>query len=129
MKYKYHGLELTSKVNLSEANGKGAIELDWSTYDISNKYFVVYRKQENEEWKTIVNLENKFNDNKYIDNLGNDKNSPEILNINIKANQENNSINTNINVQDKGSMYTYYIESYDINSNILLSKSNEIKIT
>ena len=118
-------LKLTSKVNLSAANGKGTIELAWSGYDISNKYFVIYRKQEGEEeWKTIVGLEEKFNESSYIDNLANDKNSPTVPEINIEENSENNKIEITSIVVDSGTKYTYYIESYDNSTGTLISKSS-----
>lgn len=103
------------------------IELDWLSYDISNKYFVIYRKQEGEkEWKTIVGLEEKFNGNKYIDNLSNDKNLPTIPNINIEKSSENNNITILPTATDTGNKYTYYIEAYD-NTNILINMSNVTK--
>jgi hypothetical protein len=114
-------LVLTSTVNL---NGKGTIELDWPDYDIKNKYFVIYRKQEGEEmWKTIVTLDEKFNSNKYTDNLANDKISPTISNINMKGNSENNKIEISSTSTDTGIKYQYYIESYDINTNMLINSS------
>lgn len=86
-------LVLTNKVNLNGANGKGAVELDWSSYDTTDKYFVVYRKQENEtEWETIVPLEQKLTGGKYIDILGNDKAKPSNPSISIEENITNNNI-------------------------------------
>ncbi len=118
-------LELTSKVNINGADGKETIELDWSEYDISNKYFVIYRKQEGEEeWKKIVSLEEKFNENSYIDNLANDKNNPSTPNINIEGNLENNNVNITTTSEDIGTRYQYYIESYDSNNMNLLNISN-----
>ncbi len=117
-------LVLTSEVNLTANNGKGAIELDWSSYDISDKYFIIYRKEEKaEEWETIVSLEEKFNRSSYVDNLANDKKVPNAPNIVINGNGENNSINISASSGDNGTKYTYYIEAYD-STGTLLSKSN-----
>ena len=118
-------LTLTSKVNLQAENGKGVIELDWSIYDLEDKYFVIYRKQENEtEWETIVPLEQKLTEGKYTDTLGNDKKNPSALTINIEENGQNNNIGIAANATDTGTKYSYYIEAYDSKSNTLLSKSN-----
>ncbi len=47
-------LVLNTNVNLNAANGKGGVDLDWSTYDATNKVFKAYQKKENsEEWETI----------------------------------------------------------------------------
>lgn len=118
-------LKLTSKVNFNGANGKGAVELDWSGYDVSDKYFVIYRKQKgDEQWKTIVTLDGKYNNNKYVDNLGNDKEKPTEPEINIVDDVANNLINISSKAIDNGSNYVYYIEAYDKDTQMLLSKSD-----
>ncbi len=115
-------LELTSKVNIIGVNGKGTIELDWSKYDIQNKYFVIYRKQEGEkEWKTIVSLEQKLTGGKYTDILANDQAKPSTATINIKGNSEENNIQIISTSTDKGTKYTYYIEAYDLENTLLAS--------
>lgn len=114
MKQKCHGLTITSKVNLNTSNKKGEIELDWSNYDTQNKYFVIYRKKEDEaNWETIVNLEQKYTGNSYIDTLANDKEIPTDPNINIEKITENNNIQITAKSQDSGTKYMYYVESYD----------------
>ena len=51
-------LELTTEVNLTAANGKGGVDLDWSTYDAENKIFKVYQKKEDqEEWESISTVD------------------------------------------------------------------------
>ena len=91
--YEVPQLILTSKVNLNVANGKCGIELDWSSYDLEDKYFVIYRKQENEtEWKTIVSLDQKLTRGKYTDTLGNDKTKPSAPSISIDGKTESNNI-------------------------------------
>lgn len=120
-------LELTSKINLSGATGKGIVELDWSGYDIVNKYFVIYRKQEGEEeWKPIVNLDEKFNGSSYVDNSANDNNISNAPNIKIEASRENNNIEITALGEDVGTKYMYYIESYDATDLSLLSRSSNI---
>lgn len=105
--------------------GKGNITLDWTEYDTTNKYFVIYRKQEDEEeWKIIVDKEERFNGNRYIDNLGNDIAKQNVSDITIQKDIVNNQIIMNSNATDNGTKYKYYIESYDINTNILIAKSN-----
>ncbi|MCI8291079.1 MAG: hypothetical protein HFJ25_02330 [Clostridia bacterium] len=123
-------LKLTSKMDLTASNGKGAVKLDWSNYDINNKYFVIYRKQEGEEqWKTIIGLQDKFNKCLYIDNLANDKVKPEISNINIIGNLDKNSMDVFVNSEDSGNKYIYYVEAYDMNDvSLLLSVSNDVEI-
>lgn len=123
-------LEVKSKVVLDETNEKGVIELDWSNYDISNKYFVIYCKQEGEEqWKTIVNLDEKFNSYKYIDNLANDKVVPKVNNINIIKNAHQNGICIFFNSYDEGTKYMYYVEAYDSNDvSLLLQSSNIVEV-
>ncbi len=117
-------LKLTSTANLNTTNGEGEIILDWSSYDIEDKYFVVYRKKENEtEWKTIVSLEEKLTGSTYTDILANDEANPSTPNITITGDVENNNINITANSSDSGTKYTYYIEAYD-NTGTLLSKSN-----
>ena len=78
-------LLLRSEVNLEGANGKGSITLDWTGYDITNKYFVIYRKQEGEEeWTTAVGLDAKLNSNTYVDVLGNDIAKPTLPEMTIE---------------------------------------------
>lgn len=121
---KYLGLVLTSKVNLNTANGKGEVELDWSGYDLEDKYFVIYRKEENaNDWETIVSLEEKLTGGKYIDTFGNDKGNPSTPTINIEGNTQNNKIQLTQNATDTGTKYLYYIEAYD-SGDTLLSKTN-----
>jgi len=116
---------LTSQVNLELEGGKGVVVLDWSNYDKTNRYFVIYRKRENEtEWETIVSLEDKLCNNTYTDNTANDKTSPTIPNLEIEENTETNEIKVNTNSIDSGNKYTYYIESYDSTTNTLESQSN-----
>lgn len=117
-------LVLTSSVDLNIADCKGGIVLDWSTYDITDKYFVIYRKEDSNDWKTIVGLDEKFNNNKFIDILGNDKNVPSIPNVDIIANGENNNIDVTVNAIDSGTKYYYYIEAYDSTSGELVAISN-----
>ncbi len=91
--YEVPQLMLTSKVNLSAANGKGGVDLDWSSYDLEDKYFVVYRKQENEtEWEKIVPIEQKLTGGKYTDILANDQTKPSVPSISIEGKSENNNI-------------------------------------
>lgn len=118
-------LVLTSRVNLNTQEGMGEIVLDWSGYDIYNKYFVIYRKQKgSQDFEKIVNLEDKFNGNSYVDSFGNDKASPYAPNISITGNESQNNLQINVNSNDTGSSYTYYVESYDSNNLELLSVSN-----
>jgi hypothetical protein len=120
-------LVIKSEVDLSAQNGKGGIRLDWSEYDILDKYFVIYRRQEvEEEWKTIVSLDEKFNGSKYIDNLGNDESEPSIPNISVSGEVKNNNIQISSNATDIGNKYMYYVEAYDMNMISLLSKSNMV---
>ena len=113
-------LILTSKVDLNLADGKGGIILDWSSYDITDKYFVIYRREENQsDWKEIVSLDDKLCDNKYTDILANDKNKPTVPVININGDMENNDIKIESNSMDNGDTYSYYIEAYDINGTLL----------
>lgn len=115
---------LTSEANLNTQNGKSEIVLDWSSYDVSNKYFVIYRKQENsQDWKRIVDLGDKFNANQYVDVFGDDKNTPTIPNINVSENVEQNNIHINVSANDFGTKYKYYVESYDLESLELLNLS------
>lgn len=107
-------LVLTSSVDLSLLDGKGGVVLDWSGYDISDKYFVIYRKEENSsDWECIVSLEEKYCNNKFIDNLGNDKNVPSITSIDIEGDRKNSDIGLTVNATDSGTKYYYYIEAYD----------------
>ncbi|MCI8291235.1 MAG: hypothetical protein HFJ25_03145 [Clostridia bacterium] len=118
-------LILKSTVNLNLSDNKGSIELNWSDYNIQNKYFVIYRKSPiSSTYETIVPLKNKFKQNTYIDITANDKTSPTEPQIDIST--DNQSIKINPTSQDLGNTYSYYIESYDSTTNILLNKSNEI---
>ena len=118
-------LELTSQVNPGGANGKGTVLLDWLGYDIANKYFVIYRKQKDEEeWKTIVGIDAKMNNNTYTDLLGNDTAKPNIPEITIEKDLQAGQIKINQTAIDSGTTYTYYIESYDQTTGELISKSN-----
>lgn len=121
-------LVLKSSVNLKLANGKGGIVLDWSDYDISNKYFVIYREEKNSNnWENIVSLDKRFNGNSYTDNLANDTTTPVVLDIDINENVENNNIDLLPKLNDEGSMYNYYIEAYDTSDvSVLLATSNKI---
>ena len=118
--FKIPELVLTSRVDSSLADGKGGVILDWSTYDVEDKYFVVYRKEENAiEWETIVSLEEKLTGSSYTDILANDKNEPNVPNINISGDAQNNNIKINATSSDNGTKYSYYIEAYDDNKNLL----------
>ena len=117
---------VTSKVDLEIAEGKGGIILDWSDYDILDKYFVIYRKQNGEEeWKKLINLEEKFNGSYFIDNLGNDKGFSSVTEINVKGDEDRNNLKVDVSAIDSGTEHLYYIEAYDKNS-VVLSKSNLI---
>lgn len=49
---------LTSKVNLSAANGKGGVDLDWSSIDSTNKTFMLYQQKEgSDEWQSISTVD------------------------------------------------------------------------
>ncbi len=126
--FKAPELKLTATANLNTANGKGEIILDWSSYDTTDKYFVIYRKEENEaEWQKIVSLEEKLTGSTYKDKVANDKKSPTATNINIDGNKEQNNIIITLNSTDTGSKYTYYIESYDSkNPQLLMNISDKI---
>lgn len=118
-------LVITSSVNLETANGKGGVVLDWSDYDISDKYFVIYRKTSDlSEWQRIVGLDDKFNDNKFIDTFGNDKNVPNRPNINIEKSLESNEVMLDVSSSDVGTKYSYYVEAYDSTNFNLLNVSN-----
>ena len=118
--------EVPQLVQESKINEEGKIELDWSNYyDLTYKYFVIYRKKENEtEWETIVSKEERYTNGKYVDNLGTDKAKPNIPVININKSIENNNIEIIQNSTDEGTTYTYYIEAYDSITNELLAISN-----
>ena len=111
----------------SKINEEGKIELDWSEYyDLTDKYFVIYRKKEDDiEWETIVTQEQKYTNGKYIDDLGTDKAKPNTPTINIDKTIENNNIEVTQNTTDEGTTYTYYIEAYDSTTNQLLAISNK----
>lgn len=115
-------LVITSSVNLEAANGKGSVVLDWSDYDISDKYFVVYRKSSDlTEWQKIVSLEDKFNENEFIDTIGNDKKAPCFPSIVIDKNSESNEISIDVSSSDVGTKYSYCVEAYDSKSLELLN--------
>lgn len=116
---------ITSRVDVSIANGKGGVVLDWSDYDITDKYFVIYRKEEGQEdFEIIVRLEEKFNGKSFVDSLGNDKEGPNKPNINVIGSEENN-IEINVNSKDNGTKHIYYVEAYDVN-NLLMAISNKV---
>ena len=122
-------ITLTNSVSEEGANGKGEVLLDWTGYDITNKYFVIYRKQEDEEeWKTIVKIEDKLNSSTYIDILGNDVTKPDNVKNSIEKDIENNKIKLIPSSIDNGTKYTYYIESYDKNTGTLIAKSNIVSV-
>ena len=122
--FKVPELKLIATANPNTANGKGEIILDWSSYDVEDKYFVVYRKKENEtQWKEIVPLEQKLTGITYTDMLANDEADPNIPSITITSNAENNNIKITSTAIDSGSTYNYYIEAYD-STGKLLGKSN-----
>ena len=107
----------------SEVNEEGTITLNWEGYDKTNKYFVIYCKQEGEEkWKTVVGLDEKLNSNTYT--LGNDTVKPNTPEVTIEKNIGADQIKVNQTSTDNGTTYTYYIESYDKDTNILIAKSN-----
>ena len=116
-------IEVPKLVLRSEVNEEGTVTLDWTGYDITNKYFVVYCKQEgDEEWKTVVGLDEKLNSNTYT--LGNDIAKPNIPEMNIEKDIETGQIKINQTATDNGTTYIYYIEAYDKNTSTLIAKSN-----
>lgn len=118
-------LILKSTINLNLSGKKAGIELDWSDYNIQNKYFVIYRKSPNSPtYETIIPLEKHFSNSIYVDKLANDTISPNTPKINIST--ENQNIKINPSSSDYGNTYTYYIESYDQTTNTLLNKSTKI---
>ncbi len=117
-------LLLTSKVNLKLAEGKGAVELDWIGYDPKDRYFVIYRKEENSEnFEKIVNLEDKLSANNYTDILGNDKAKPNAPTVSVGTGTSD--IQISLGSEDNGTTYTYYIEAYDSSTNALVATSNK----
>lgn len=104
----------------------GNIILDWFGYDISDKYFAIYRKSESSnEWETIVSLDNHFSATSYIDKENLDISSPDISNVDVDANLVGNDISLNFISNDNGNKYLYYIEAYDSKNNLLaISISN-----
>ena len=119
-------LDLRTEVNLSAANGKGTVELDWSTFELEDMYYVVYRKEKTaKEWTKIVSLEDKLTAKKYTDNLGNDKAKPSAPTINITGNSVGNSIDISTVATDNGTNYVYYVEAYDAIMGTLLKSSNK----
>ena len=49
---------LTSQVNINAANGRGGVDLDWSSYDNTNKIFKAYQKKEGaSEFETISTVD------------------------------------------------------------------------
>ena len=87
---------------------------------------MIYRKKENEtEWETIVTLQQKYTNGKYIDDLGTDKAKPNTPTININKNIEKGNIEITQTATDEGTKYTYYIEAYDSITNQLLAISNK----
>lgn len=119
-------LVVTSSVNLETANGKGSVVLDWSDYDILDKYFVIYRKSSDlSEWQKIVSLEDKFNGSKFIDTLGNDNTLPSHPNISIGKNSDINEIKIDVSSSDFGTKYSYYVEAYDSKSLELLNVNGD----
>ncbi len=122
--FKVPELKLTATANPNTENGKGEIILDWSSYDVTDKYFVIYRKKENqEEWEKIVTLEQKLTGSTYTDILANDEAKPNTPSITIIGDTENNNINITSTTSDNGTEYTYYVEAYD-STGTLLSKSD-----
>ncbi len=118
--FKVPELKLTATVNPNTPNGKGEIILNWSSYDVADKYFVIYRKKENQEnWETIVNLEQRLTGSTYTDILANDEVKPNIQSITITGDTENNNINVTANSSDNGTQYNYYIEAYDSTGELL----------
>ena len=118
-------ITLKNSVNTEGANGKGEVLLDWTGYDISNKYFVIYRKKEDEEeWKTVVGIDDKLNDNTYTDTFGNDITKPSMPETTIEKNIEEGQIKIKPKAIDNGTTYIYYIEAYDKNTGELIAKSN-----
>lgn len=117
-------LDLRTEVNLSAANGKGTVELDWSKFELEDMYYVVYRRERSEtEWTKIVSLEDKLTAKKYTDNLGNDKAKPSVPTINITGNSSSNSIDISLTATDNGTNYIYYVECYDVITNTVISSS------
>ena len=118
-------LVLTSKVNLAGVNGKGTVELDWSTFELEDVYYCIYRKEKSDvEWTKIVSLEDKLTAKKYTDNIGNDETKPSIPTIIVTGNSADNSIDLSLTATDNGTNYMYYVEAYDIITNTLLKISN-----
>ena len=120
--------EVPQLVHKSQINEEGEIELDWTDYyDLTDKYFVIYRKKDDEtEWETIVTLQQKYTNGKYIDDLGTDKAKPNTPTININKNIERGNIEITQSTTDEGTTYTYYIEAYDSTTNQLLAISNKL---
>ena len=109
----------------SYVNDECSIVLDWSAYDKTDKYFVIYRKQQgSDNWETIVDLNQHFCDNLYIDKEQLDVNSPSRPNVTINPIIKNNDISLNFTSNDNGNKYFYYIEAYDSTNFNLLSVSN-----
>ena len=116
-------LVLISSVNLD--NEKGSVILEWSDYDISDKYFAIYRREENADtWDIIIGLDKKFNASSFIDTFAVDKEAPNIPNINITGNIDDNNIKINASSSDGGNKYEYYIEAYNSSNLELLAVSN-----
>ncbi len=78
-------LVLNTNVNLNAANGKGGVDLDWSTYDATGKVFKAYQKKENsEEWETISTFDYYSNGIEPIKVLNIYPNSSEVPTVTFK---------------------------------------------
>ena len=115
-------LVLTSRADNSLSEGKGGVILEWTGYDISDKYFVIYRKEESAEEFEVIN--NNFSGKIYTDITANDKAKPSVPQININKNIENNNIEITQSETDAGTKYTYYIEAHDKSTEKLIAISN-----
>lgn len=114
--------QLVLKANVDGNN----VVLDWSGYDISDKYFVIYRKSEiSDNFETIVGLGRRFRASSYIDTERLDVTSPDNLNIDIQPNSSNNDISLSFTANDNCNKYVYYVEAYDSkNTSLALGVSN-----
>ena len=93
-------IEVPQLVLTSRVSDQDTIILDWTGYDKANKYFVIYSKQEGEEeWKTVVGIDEKLNSNTYT--LGNDISKPEVPQIIIERDIEAGQIKVNQTATDR----------------------------
>lgn len=113
---------LSTNVNLSAANGRGGVDLEWGDLGKAVMYKAYQRKDDSTEWKAISKMDFVYYVSSITDNSAQDMESPEAPKLKIISSDNNYA---SLYSNDRGTKYSFYVEAYNKSDYTnLISKTN-----